>query len=462
MKKIILIGLFLPLLLSAQKDKGLHFQKDMSFEAVLASAKAQNKLVFIDVYTDWCGPCKMMNEEIFPLSSVGDFYNKSFVNYKINAEKGEGIAIARKYFVQSYPNYIFINGDGQLIHRVTGYQKEAAFLEAGKSALLESKQEITLLELEKQYPSKHKDKDFMFLYLERLTKIKAPNTQLLEEYISLLNETEKRSVKVTRLMANNATLLNNQIRLGPIFDLLQANEDVLNKLVDDKAIRSTSINFIKELAMESSLNLSIKEKDEVPLAKVVDLAPSFSEDNFDNKFTFQLEYNLRTKNYSKYVLDVQNYVNNYLLKIPTDSLLERDSKVYKEVRESYIQDMGNTPKLEEELFQYLHTQTIQVARNLNHFGEKLLTVGSNRNEFEQAKNWISEAMKIAETDLEYYKNVYPGFRKSYALALFKTGQKELAIASLKKLISEIPETTKHTKGQEYAVLLNDMQQNKKL
>ena len=99
-----------------------------------------------------------MDEQIFPLANVGDFYNGSFINYKINAEKGEGISIAKKYFVQSYPNYIFINGDGKLVYRTTGYQEARTFIEGGKMAISESKQNITLIGLEAQYAKRKKDK----------------------------------------------------------------------------------------------------------------------------------------------------------------------------------------------------------------------------------------------------------------------------------------------------------------
>lgn len=57
-----------------------------SFDGALAEAREQGKKVFLDVYTDWCGPCIVMQETVFVLPEVGDYFNARFVNYKLDAE----------------------------------------------------------------------------------------------------------------------------------------------------------------------------------------------------------------------------------------------------------------------------------------------------------------------------------------------------------------------------------------
>ena len=73
----------------------------------MAKAKQENKKVFIDFFTEWCGPCLNMALKVFTLPEVGYEYNKNFVCMKIDAEKGEGIELAKRYGVHSYPSYIF-------------------------------------------------------------------------------------------------------------------------------------------------------------------------------------------------------------------------------------------------------------------------------------------------------------------------------------------------------------------
>ena len=52
--------------------QGVEF-RDISFAGALKAAKAENKTVFMDCYTSWCGPCKMMTNDIFPQEKVGKY-----------------------------------------------------------------------------------------------------------------------------------------------------------------------------------------------------------------------------------------------------------------------------------------------------------------------------------------------------------------------------------------------------
>ncbi len=118
----------LPGLLVAQ----INFQKK-DWKDLLADAKAQRKLIFVDVYADWCGPCKMLDRDVFSSKEVGKKFNSYFINHKADAEKG-GSAIAARYNVRAYPTGLFINGDGELVHTVTGYMPAAQFMDQGEQA----------------------------------------------------------------------------------------------------------------------------------------------------------------------------------------------------------------------------------------------------------------------------------------------------------------------------------------
>ncbi|MXS72039.1 thioredoxin fold domain-containing protein [Flavobacteriaceae bacterium W22] len=126
MKRLI-SGLFVFFTVLILAQEGIKFE-EIPFKDMLAKAKKENKLVFVDAYASWCGPCKMMERNVFPQKSVGDFYNKNFVNARIDMEKGEGREIAAKYGVRSYPTYLFLNGDGELVSQNYGYMEESMFL----------------------------------------------------------------------------------------------------------------------------------------------------------------------------------------------------------------------------------------------------------------------------------------------------------------------------------------------
>lgn len=132
MNKIFLYVFFLSFsFLPAQE--GIKFQT-LPYSDLVALAKKEKKLVFIDAMASWCGPCKMMEKNIFPQPKVAEFYNANFINASFDMEKGEGRDIAQKFGVQSYPTYLFINGDGELVSRNMGYMAESLFLELGREA----------------------------------------------------------------------------------------------------------------------------------------------------------------------------------------------------------------------------------------------------------------------------------------------------------------------------------------
>lgn len=94
--------------------------RHISFDEAKAAAKAENKPLFIDFYTDWCGPCKMMANNIFPKKEVGEWMNARFVCIKIDAEKGEGVALAKQYKISAYPTFVVTDSEGKVIGRFTG------------------------------------------------------------------------------------------------------------------------------------------------------------------------------------------------------------------------------------------------------------------------------------------------------------------------------------------------------
>lgn len=126
MKKIISgISIFCAIATSAQE--AIQFQ-ELPYKDIIAKAKKEKKLVFIDAYASWCGPCKMMEKNVFTQKAVSDYYNTNFINARFDMEKGEGRDIASKFGVRSYPTYLFLNGEGELVSRNTGYMEESLFV----------------------------------------------------------------------------------------------------------------------------------------------------------------------------------------------------------------------------------------------------------------------------------------------------------------------------------------------
>lgn len=132
MKKILLL-ITLVISLAVFGQESIDFQ-NTGFKEILAKAKKEKKLVFMDAYATWCGPCKLMEKNIFPQKSVREYYNANFINSRFDMEKGEGREIARKYGIRSYPSFLFLNGDGEVVMKSYGYMDENQFLSLAKEA----------------------------------------------------------------------------------------------------------------------------------------------------------------------------------------------------------------------------------------------------------------------------------------------------------------------------------------
>ena len=145
MKKIfVLTILFCPLLGFAQ---GIAWTEALSWEQVKQKAKSQNKYIFVDVYATWCGPCKIMDRDIYPLAEVGKLYNEKFIAVRVQADQTEKDSdfvkrwykdaekIIKNYKVMAYPTFLFIEPDGELVHRSSGRFNEEKFIDLAKEAL---------------------------------------------------------------------------------------------------------------------------------------------------------------------------------------------------------------------------------------------------------------------------------------------------------------------------------------
>ena len=81
------------------QEKGIEFQQG-SLETILKSGSNQDKLIFLDAYTTWCGPCKALEKYVFTDAAAADYFNKNFVNARVDMEKGEGPGLAGLFEVR--------------------------------------------------------------------------------------------------------------------------------------------------------------------------------------------------------------------------------------------------------------------------------------------------------------------------------------------------------------------------
>lgn len=274
------------------QTKNIAFEH-LAFKEIKAKAAKENKLIFVDAYTTWCGPCKYMAKNIFTNDTVADFYNSNFVNAKIDMEKGEGIELAKQYEVMCYPNLLFIDGNGNIVHRVAGAMNASDFVKLGKQAM---QKEGTFSYYKNNYESQKNNSDFLVKYIEMVSGTCLEPTDAVAQYFSLQKEadlTSKTNWSMMQSYVNDMNskefmfLLANKQKFDELYTVQSVNEKIDDvhlsslmalvrakqfdeakyKATKDKITVSNSGN-VKRVVFEADMKLAQKNKDWASYAKL--------------------------------------------------------------------------------------------------------------------------------------------------------------------------------------------------
>jgi thioredoxin-related protein len=235
MKRIILItfGLLSMLISEAQTDSitvGAKFLYDLPLENILAKAKSEGKLVFVDCYTDWCAVCKRMDKQEFSKKEAGDYFNANFVNVKYNMEKGEGSKHVKEWDVSAYPTYIVFDTNCKLLYRWAGGQPIDTFIKRIKEGIKNHK----LADMKQQFEGGDRSIQFINEYITELNKayMKAEVDKVTRTFLAG-RETEVLSdTSVCRFFMNNCAMIS-------------PNDSLFQKIYASRKICSFDNNTIK-------------------------------------------------------------------------------------------------------------------------------------------------------------------------------------------------------------------------
>lgn len=308
-KSFLLIAILLAgLSIKAEAQEGIVFE-DNTWSQIINKAQEENKLIFVDFYTQWCGPCFSMAEEVFVLPSVADFYNKNFVNAKIDAENGEGIELAKKYGVRSYPTYLFIDPQtGDPVHKSSSRQEPETFIFTGKSALEPSQRSFYLTE---NFESNKGDINFLQNYIKYTNSIYDRKAQVLVlEQLGKMNETLDNAA-TWKLFVENISGNDNFLFKELYSDYNKYTSMYGKNIVDEKLTKETSyapIELIESLPnfegkktnlASNKINLLIREKQFEDAITIIDSSLG-NEDINQEKFLHSLRFAIRNRGGQEY------------------------------------------------------------------------------------------------------------------------------------------------------------------
>ena len=172
------------------QNRSITFEPRVWKKAV-AKAKQENKLIFLDCHTSWCGPCKHLAANIFTRNAVADYYNQHFVNVAMDMEKDvDGVMLSKVYKPEAFPTLLFIDPYTELVvHRVTGAGDVQYILSIGAEAL---SSENTLAGSCKRYQKGDRSPDFVKKLMNdlKLAGVEDMHRQVTETYFNGLSEQE--------------------------------------------------------------------------------------------------------------------------------------------------------------------------------------------------------------------------------------------------------------------------------
>jgi thiol-disulfide isomerase/thioredoxin len=120
--------------------------RDLPFDQALARAEKEQKIVFIDFFTTWCGPCKKLDASTWKDEAVEKWFAEKTVALRLDAEKEADLA--KRFHVEGYPTLLLLKPDGTEIDRMVGYRDAKTFLSevsdalAGKDAISRAKEQL--------------------------------------------------------------------------------------------------------------------------------------------------------------------------------------------------------------------------------------------------------------------------------------------------------------------------------
>ena len=225
MKYVVLVAV----LLLGWKDipaQGIEFFEGTWVEA-LAEAEAKEKIIFVDAYAEWCGPCKRMARNVFTNSEVGDFFNENFINLKLDMEKGEGLNFRKTYPVQAFPTLFFIDFTGEVVQKVRGAQNVEPLIQLGKKALqnIDRSEEYAAA-----YEAGDRDPKLVYNYVKSLNQAGKPSLAVANEYLRTQDDlTTEENLKFIHIAAAEAD--------SRIFQLLIDHRAAIETVVGAQAVQ---------------------------------------------------------------------------------------------------------------------------------------------------------------------------------------------------------------------------------
>jgi thioredoxin-related protein len=196
-----------------------------NWSEALEKAEKEEKIIFVDAFAKWCGPCKRMAKNVFTNPAVGDFYNTNFVNLKLDMEESESTEFKKSFRASAYPTLFYIDGKGELVKKVVGGRNIQDFIKLGKDILKS-------YDRSGQYAEAYEEGDRSY--------------ELVLNYIKALNKVDKPSQKIANdYLRKNTQLSDDDLATLLYESLVAADSKVFDLFVENRSLIESQFTKIK-------------------------------------------------------------------------------------------------------------------------------------------------------------------------------------------------------------------------
>lgn len=416
MKKIILYILLIAILPKLSLAQGIVFSEPKNWSELLAKAKLEKKNIFVDFYTTWCVPCKQMDEQVYPLESIGKILNKNFISVKIQLDstasdnafvrawRATAYSLKDKYAINSMPTFLFLDSEGSALHKESGFKNEKQFTSLLSDAQDPDNQVFSLF---KKFKHDYTIAPKLIDVAKRIGEI-AIAKQIASEYLNnylLKLPTDKILTKDNLWFVNQ--------------NLTWKDERALKLLMDHK-IEIDSILRYKNFSEKTIIYYLTEECKNV--IKSTNDRPKWND--VGNKIS---------KAYHKYSLDTAT---------ANLTLLYVKSWYYFENRDLYEQSLCGFQIFDKQKQLSIGPSLVEVNNQCYNIIFKNIADKEVLGKAIEWMIWVIKQNPINEEDINFTR---VNFHDSYANVLYKYGRKEEAIALQQKILqwcSKLPEIVK--------------------
>ncbi|MFW5820780.1 MAG: thioredoxin family protein [Bacteroidota bacterium] len=233
--------------------------KEEDWNAAMEDARTGDKLVFLDIYATWCGPCKYLENNVYTDKALGEYYNENYINLKMDGESPFGAKMAHEYALTAYPTMYFLQPDEQIITMLVGVREANPLNSLGKTI---SENAERLIYYEENFNQGNLNANELKNYQQLLVKIE--QTELANEVanriIPSLTEEDILSPDFKNVVINSSTDMD-----GKVFSVVSENRDKLSETWSAQEIDQLYSNIFN-----ATLSKAISGKNEELLERIID------------------------------------------------------------------------------------------------------------------------------------------------------------------------------------------------